>query len=187
LYQAVPVQGKNMKSLQSRTVKILRDCDGYEADIANVVEKAFRAQYGKGDGEASLIVALREDGLVVAEFVAAEEGAVVGHAMFSRMTAEPAWGQIAALGPVCARLDRRRSGIASALIRAGLDACRAKDVAAVIVLGDPDYYGRFGFRAAKADGIACAFAGPDLQALELVPGALKDVTALSYAPAFSAV
>jgi putative acetyltransferase len=73
------------------------------------------------------------------------------------------------------------------LIRAGLDACHEAGMGAIIVLGDPNYYGRFGFSAAKAAGIACAFAGPHLQAIELIPGALDGVKALAYAPAFSAV
>lgn len=176
-----------MKSQQSKMVTILHDCDGYAAEIGRLAEAAFRAQYGRGDGEVALIAALRTSGDMVAELVAIEEGAVVGHAMFSGMRVEPARCQATALGPVCARIDRQKSGIGSALIRAGLDACRKQGIGAVIVLGDPEYYGRFGFKAANARGIACAFAGPHLQALELAPGALNGVTALSYAPAFSAV
>jgi putative acetyltransferase len=107
--------------------------------------------------------------------------------MFSRMTREPEGPRIAALGPVCARIDRQKSGIGSALIRAGLNLCRAQGIGTVIVLGDLDYYSRFGFRAALVEGVANAYAGPHLQALELVPGALVGVRAIVYAPAFSAV
>ena len=176
-----------MKSLQSGKVTISDDCDGYAAEIARIVEAAFRAEYGKGDGEAALIETLRRAGDVIAEFVAVDDGAVVGHAMFSRMGVDPARRRIAALGPVCAHVDRQNAGIGSALIRAGLETCREHGVGAVVVLGDPDYYGRFGFSSAKVKNIACAFAGPHLQAFELVPGALDGVTALAYAPAFSAV
>jgi putative acetyltransferase len=165
---------------------ILHDCDGREAEIGRVVEAAFRARYGNGAGEVALIAALRETGAVVAELVAVEGNDMVGHAMFSTVSAEPA-RRIAALGPVCARTDRQNAGIGGALIRAGLDACHEAGMGAIIVLGDPNYYGRFGFSAAKAAGIACAFAGPHLQAIELIPGALDGVKALAYAPAFSAV
>jgi putative acetyltransferase len=130
---------------------------------------------------------LRAGSNVIAELVVLEQGAVIGHAMFSRMHAEPARCRVAALAPVCARIDRQNSGIGSALIRAGLEACREQGIDAVVVLGDPNYYGRFGFSEAKAENMACAFAGPHLQAFELVPGALAGVKALSYAPAFSAV
>jgi putative acetyltransferase len=176
-----------MKSQQYKAVTILNDCDDYAAEIAGVVEAAFRAEYGSGEGEAALVAALREAGDVVAELVAVEEDAVVGHVMFSRMTSEPAGRQIAALAPVCARVDRQNIGIGSTLVRAGLDICREKGIGAVIVLGEPDYYGRFGFSAAEAEGIACVYAGPHLQGLELISGTLKGVTALAYAPAFSAV
>jgi putative acetyltransferase len=181
------LQGRKMKSLQSKAVTILSDCDGYAAEIAGVVEAAFRAQFGKADGEAGLIAMLQNAGEVVADLVAVEDGAVAGYAMFSRMLAEPAGGRFAALGPVCARIDRRKAGIGGALIRAGLDICREQGIGAVVVFGDPGYYSHFGFSAAKVEGIACAFAGPHLQALELVSGALAGVTALAYAPAFSGV
>lgn len=176
-----------MKSQQSKPFTIDQHCDGRVAEIAGVVEAAFRAQHGSGDGEVTLIAALREAGDAITELVALEEGAVVGHVMFSRMTSTPERRQIAALAPVCARIDRQNTGIGSALVRAGLDVCRQKDVGAVIVLGEPEYYRRFGFSAAKAQGIACVYAGPHLQALELIPDTLGSVTALAYAPAFSAV
>ncbi|HVU20895.1 MAG TPA: N-acetyltransferase [Rhizomicrobium sp.] len=175
-----------MKTQQSKAITILHDCDGYTAEIAAVVEAAFRSKYGNGEGEVALIAALRAGGNVVAELVAMDAGCVVGHAMFSRMATEPG-RSIAALAPVCARVGRQKCGIGSALIRAGLEACRDLGIGAVVVLGDPAYYGRFGFSAAKVQGIACAFAGPHLQALELIPDALKDVAALAYAPAFLAV
>jgi len=176
-----------MKSPQSGPFTIERDCDAYTAEIANVVEAAFRAEYGNGDGEVALIAALREAHAVATEFVAVEEGAIVGHAMFSWMSVEPALCKVAALAPVCARVGRQRSGIGSALIRTGFEACREQGIGALIVLGDTDYYGRFGFSAAKAAAMACAFAGPHLQALELVPGALNGVRSVAYAPAFLAV
>ncbi len=176
-----------MKTRQSASFTIRGDCNGCAAEIATVVEAAFREKYGIGDGEVALIAGLRAAGDVIVELVAVEEGRVAGHVMFSRMGVEPGLCRVAALAPVCAHVGRQNAGIGSALIRAGLDACRERGIAAVIVLGDTGYYGRFGFSAAKVDGIACAFAGPHLQALELVPGALSGVTALTYAPAFSAV
>jgi len=57
---------------------------------------------------------------------------------------------------------------------------------AVIVLGDTDYYGRFGFSASLAEPISCAYAGEHFQALELERGVLQGVSCVSYAPAFSA-
>jgi putative acetyltransferase len=70
------------------------------------------------------------------------------------------------------------------LIRAGLDRVRHADWQAVFVLGDPDYYGRFGFDPARAAGFSCRYAGPHLMVLPL-GGALPATTgAVDYAPAF---
>ena len=99
---------------------------------------------------------LRADGDVIAELACVENGAVVGHAMFSRMAIDPPLRRVVALGPVCARIDRQLSGVGTVLIRAGLAMCVEKGMDAVFVLGDPLYYGRFGFTAAMAAPIACA-------------------------------
>ena len=153
--------------------------------ITAVTLAAFERQFGSGKGEAALISALRADGDVVVELVALEEREVVGHVLFSRMRATPERA-VAALAPVCARVDRQRIGICTALVRAGLQACRTRGIQAVLVLGDPNYYARFGFSADLAKPLACAYAGPHLQALELEPGALSGVTQIVYAGAFAA-
>jgi putative acetyltransferase len=63
-------------------------------------------------------------------------------------TASPARATPAALlGPLCVAPEHQRQGIGSALIRAGHEKLRSLDVAQVLVLGDPAYYGRLGFVA----------------------------------------
>ena len=61
-------------------------------------------------------------------------------------------------------------------------------MAAIVVLGDPAYYGRFGFRAETAAGLDTPWSGPHLMALELVPGSLGGESGIArYAAAFSAL
>lgn len=56
---------------------------------------------------------------------------------------------------------------------------------AVVVLGDPAYYPRFGFKPAAAHAVIDPFgAGDAFMALELIPGALSEPSAIRYAPAF---
>src|SRR6185437_11545570 len=155
------------------------------AEIADMVRAAFARQYGSGDGEVALIAALRADGDVVVEMAALEEAAIVGHILFSRMTAEPPVCRIAALAPVAVRTSRQNQGIGGALIRGGLEACRESGIDAVIVLGDPPYYQRFGFDPALAAPLASPYAGPHLQALEFRAGALQGVRSVAHAPAFA--
>jgi putative acetyltransferase len=43
--------------------------------------------------------------------------------------------------------DHQKKGIGSNLIKSGIDMLTENGVGAVLVYGDPDYYGRFGFNA----------------------------------------
>jgi predicted N-acetyltransferase YhbS len=75
----------------------------------------------------------------------------VGHAQFSR-----AWvgeSPVALLGPIGVHPESQRRGIGSALVRAGLGEAGRRGEPAVILLGDPAYYGRFGFVAASTFGL----------------------------------
>ena len=59
-----------------------------------------------------------------------------------------------------------------ALTRAGLDLAREQGWVAAIVLGQPDYYSRFGFRPDLAAGFRAPFTGPAFMGLELQPNSL---------------
>jgi putative acetyltransferase len=128
--------------------------------------------------EAQIVEALRVNGKVVLSLVAELEGRIVGHALFSRayIEAESGTRVEAALGPLAVLPERQRRGIGSALVRRGLEECRALGFGAVFLLGDPAYYGRFGFQPARAYGLR--YAGhldrdEAFQAVELRPGALR--------------
>lgn len=146
-----------------------------EAAIREVVCAAF----GQSD-EALLVDILRRDGDALVELVAEADGQVVGHILFSPMAAEPAMN-VAALAPMAVRPVLQCQGIGSKLVREGLDACRARGVEAVIVLGHPEYYPRFGFSAEAAETIEAPFDGPAFMALSFT-GALP--RKVGYAPAF---
>lgn len=125
----------------------------------------------------------------MASLVAVQGGRIVGHILFSRLVIEAGERIIeaAALAPMAVHPECQRQGIGSALVRAGLEACRAAGIAAVVVLGHADYYPRFGFSAAAARGLRCPFpeAGDAFMALELKAGALNVSDAVvRYAPPF---
>lgn len=135
--------------------------------------------------EAELVERLRRDGDAVISLAAAEDGRVVGHVMFSRMRAP---FRALGLAPVAVAADRRRRGIAAALIREGLAQARAQGWEAVFVLGDPAYYRRFGFRAEDAAGFASPYAGPHFMVLALADAGLPArAGGIDYAPAFAAL
>ena len=123
--------------------------------VARVVTDAFG-----GDGEARLIEVLRAspDHLPELSLVAEVDGAVVGHILFSRVVVEDRSGGAStsalALAPMAVAPAHQRAGVGTALVRAGLERAARRPEAAVIVLGHPAYYPRFGFRPARAFGIA---------------------------------
>lgn len=147
---------------------------------------ALNAASFPSDGEARLVDRLRAAGRLPVSLVAEVGGSVVGHVAFSPVTS--ASGAVGAgLAPVAVGLAHRRQGIAAELVRAGLEACRMAGFGWVVVLGEPAYYARFGFRPAAGYGLTDEYGGGmAFQAVELVPGALPVGAGLvRYAPEFA--
>ena len=138
-----------------------------------------------GDEEADLIGRLQADGLAAVSLVAVEQGTIVGHILFSDLVVEIDGRKVraVALAPMCVRKDRQRRGVGTALVRQGLDAVRAAGYQAVIVLGHPGFYPRFGFSPGLAEKLASPFAGSAFMALELAPGALAGTSGKVIYPA----
>lgn len=82
----------------------------------------------------------------VLSLVACRDRDLVGHVAFTLCPLAGRREMIALLAPLAVAPAWQKRGIGSALVRAGLERLKHTDVAMVLVLGDPDYYGRFGFR-----------------------------------------
>jgi len=156
----------------------------FRPDWGQAVDRVVTAAFGRPD-EARLVEALRAEGAAALELVATEDGVPVGHALFSRCAVEPATLRVAALAPVAVQPARQSGGIGGALVREGLTRCKAAGFDAVVLLGDPAYYRRFGFTRRAARAFDCVYSGPAFQALELREGALSGGPwRLSYPRAF---
>lgn len=119
--------------------------------------------------EAEIVVRLRAAGALDLSLVALDEAGLAGQVAVSAVTIDGADRGWAGLGPLAVRRDLRRRGVGSALVRACLDRLGARGAAGCVLVGDPAYYGRFGFAAGSGlvvagvpDGyvLARSLAGP---------------------------
>lgn len=70
---------------------------------------------------------------------------LVGHIAFTRCELHPDKKNVALLGPIAIDPDSQHQGIGTSLIETGMEQMKEMDVCRILVLGDPNYYGRFGF------------------------------------------
>ncbi len=138
-----------------------------------------------GAFEGKLVEELREAFIDAVELVAVDDGMLVGHILFSALTVMVDDDAVPtlSLAPMCVHPARQRSGIGSALVETGLELARRREWQAVVVLGHPEFYPRFGFSAELASGLDAPFEGDSFMALELVPGALDGDDGLIVYPA----
>jgi putative acetyltransferase len=123
---------------------------GDVAAIRALTIAAFEnSPYGYHD-EAGIIDALRAAGALSLSLIASRDGDVLGHVAFSPVAIASADEGWFGLGPVSVRPDEQGRGVGRALIQAGLRMLMAQDAGGCVVLGSPEYYGRFGFESDPA-------------------------------------
>jgi putative acetyltransferase len=147
------------------------------AGVRDVLRAAF-----KGEVETNLVDDLRADGDIVLSLVAADpKDGVVGYVAFPRLwVAEtPCIG----LAPVAVAPEYQRRGIGKALIEQGMATLKQRGEKLVFVLGEPDYYTRFGFDPLAATAFTSDYSGPYFMAYRL-EGA-PAFGAVRYPPAFA--
>lgn len=123
-----------------------------EAPDFEEIDAVVRAAFGKQQ-EVDFVHRIRASDTYVPELalVAVEDGAIVGHVMFSYATVGDR--PVLQLAPLAVRPDRQKTGIGDALTRKGIELADARGDPLVLVLGIPEYYPRFGFESARALGI----------------------------------
>jgi putative acetyltransferase len=118
-----------------------RDVDGIrEVNIA-----AFKGHPFSQQTEHLIVEALRAADALAVSLVADSDGEVVGHIAFSAADIGGSSGGWFLLGPVAVRPARQGEGIGRALVESGVDALRARGAGGCVLVGDPEFYGRFGF------------------------------------------
>lgn len=152
-----------------------------ETDLSVLLVHAFAQP-----SEYRLVQALRENGDMAFELIAEMDGELSGYVGFSRLVAPQGW---LVLAPLAVRPDDQRKGIGAELVRYGLDRARQMKYAAVIVVGSPGYYGKFGFlfpgkrRAELSSPYPAKFTGM----YPIDPHAVQVEATLAYPAAFEDV
>ncbi|MFD1392832.1 GNAT family N-acetyltransferase [Lacticaseibacillus jixianensis] len=161
----------------------------YAESIA-VITKGFAGAPHKGGHEGDLVEKLRQSATYHPDYdVIAEDdaGRIIGSALLSAATivGEKQTWPVFVLGPLAVLPDAQHQSVGSNLIaylemQAGEDERRA-----ISILGDPAYYGRFGYKPASQYGITGPFAGPEFMIKPIREGGLYNVAGrLVYDPAF---
>ena len=145
-------------------------------DAEAIREVHLKAFAGRED-EAHLVESLHAADAASVSLVAVDSstGGVLGHVLFSPVKIDNGGSSICVVGlaPVGVLPEYQGQGVGSRLIRGGLEACREAAYDAVVVLGEPRYYSRFGFERASAHGLGNEYDVDDyFMVVELRSGAL---------------
>lgn len=129
------------------SINIRGENSGDAQAIEAVTAAAFLHASHTSHTEQYIVGALRRAGQLAISLVAEADGDIIGHVAISPVSISdgaPGWFGI---GPISVLPEYQRRGIGSQLMREALRILRARGASGCVVLGEPEYYGRFGFRA----------------------------------------
>ena len=115
------------------------------ADIRRLTQQAFEPMPFSSGTEPAIIEALRNEGQLTLSLVAEDEGVIIGQITFSPVTVGGKHGGWFGLGPVSVPPERQGERVGSQLIKRGLDVLKQDGAKGCVLIGDPNYYSRFGF------------------------------------------
>jgi putative acetyltransferase len=159
----------------------------YRSSDAAAVKKLHTAAFPT-PAEATLVEQLHLGGHAPVSLVAEQNGKIVGHVVFSRLHLEvdERFVSALALAPIAVDPTVQSLGVGSMLINAGHEKARCDGWDASIVLGEPNYYNRFGYDSGLVEHLDSPYAGEYLMGLEFVPGVLSGQDGrMVYAPPFN--
>lgn len=129
------------------SIKIRRETSSDAQVIEAVTVAAFLNAPHTSHTEQYIVSALRRAGKLAVSLVAEIDGIVIGHVAISPVSISDGTSGWFGLGPISVVPQYQRRGVGSQLMREGLRLLRERGASGCVVLGEPEYYGRFGFRA----------------------------------------
>jgi putative acetyltransferase len=132
-----------------------------KSEDLSAIRKVHEAAFDTS-AEADLVDALRDNHLHILSLVVVQNNQILGHILFTPVTIEPTGSHLSILGlaPMAVLPAHQRKGVGSRLVKAGLNECLSNGYCAVVVLGHPDYYRRFGFIPSVEYSLTCKYDVP---------------------------
>lgn len=115
------------------------------SEDAKALERLYRAGFPEED-LLPLVAALSAHGSGAVSVLAVQQDLVIGHVMLTPCAVAGSEERVALLGPLVVDPVRQKRGIGGRLVHSGLRQMTERGAMRALVLGDPAYYGRFGFR-----------------------------------------
>ena len=128
-------------------IEIRNETSADVAAIEALTVAAFLNAPHTSHTEQFIVGALRKAGQLTLSLVADAEGSVVGHVAVSPVSISDGTSGWYGLGPISVMPEHQGRGVGSRLMREALRVLREQDAAGCVLLGEPQFYGRFGFRA----------------------------------------
>lgn len=151
--------------------------------IEAVTIAAFLNAVHTSHTERHIVNALRRSGALTISLVAELDGTLVGHVALSPVSISDGSRQWFGLGPISVLPAHQGHGVGSALMATALETLRQQGARGCVLLGDPGYYGRFGFRVTP-DLVLPGVPPEYFQALHLGTAIPRGI--VTYHPAFEA-
>lgn len=115
------------------------------AVIEQLTTAAFQNAPHTNHTEQFIVNALRRAGQLSVSLVAQDGDEMVGHVAISPVSLTCGTTGWYGVGPISVSPERQGQGIGTQLMQSALAQLRRRESAGCVVLGDPAYYGRFGF------------------------------------------
>lgn len=156
-----------------------------QAAIEHIVRSAFLMEIYSNQTEHLLVNELRKNQALTLSLVAEYQQQILGYLAFSAVTINGQHLGWHGLAPLAVAPSWQNQGVGSQLVQAGLATLHALGTAGCVVLGDPHYYGRFGFRTTSDLSLA-EVPAEYFQALKFKEHAVKGVVEYDIAFAITA-
>ncbi len=169
-------------------IQIRQETEDDYSQVFNLIQEAFEQMPHSDHREQFLVERLRESSSFIPEFslVACSEKEIVGHILLTKIKLKASIKELEmlALAPVSVKPRYQSQGIGSQLIASAHQKAKAAGYQAIALIGQKNYYPRFGYKAASQYDIKFPFEAPreTCMIVELIPGSLKGVKGIIEYP-----